>query len=57
MKENFTSNEAHQKVKNSQCVECVRNKGKDCTVFGDKPKKYVLASIGQPCPKRKATNN
>ncbi len=40
-------------VKESQCVNCLHNKGKHCDVFGEKPRQYVSASINEKCPKRK----
>ena len=53
MKENFTSDEAHEKIKDSQCFRCSNNLGKPCRIYGEKPRKYVLASVGEKCPRRK----
>ena len=40
-------------IKVSQCVRCSNNLGKPCRVYGEKPRKYVSASVGEKCPRRK----
>lgn len=37
----------------SQCVECIRNLGKSCSKFGDKPIEYVRATSNKKCPERR----
>lgn len=41
-------------IKVSQCVGCSCNLGKGCAVYGEKPRKYASASVGEKCSRRKA---
>lgn len=50
----FGFTERDECIKVSQCVECSCNLGKGCDVYGEKPRKYASASVGEKCPRRKA---
>ena len=39
-------------VKTSQCADCAHNEGLKCSVFGQKPMKYMDALSDAECPEK-----